>query len=314
KNAEAIKNFLAYAYDNWHKIDHPTYVLLVGDASIDYRDDLGYYGLGNKDFVSTYIYTPPQGNTPSDSKFVCVAGEDDLPDMAIGRLSVKTDEDLQNILSKIRDYEQADPAAWCGNVILAADNEWPYKKLADELADLLPKDLITARKVYIEEYDHAGSASIDFIDIMNAGAVITTFLGHGNAGHWAAKDFFSFDDGKNHVDSLTNTDRLTVAVVLTCGGGYFANAVDDYCLAEELVRAEQKGAVACIASTGSELPSEDNVFAKYLFNDLFINGTKTLGLLFYSAKIKSYNEIGSSGIVNDFTLFGDPATELKLAT
>ena len=41
KDARAIKDFLGYAYNNWNSNGHPTYVLLVGDASLDYRDDCG---------------------------------------------------------------------------------------------------------------------------------------------------------------------------------------------------------------------------------------------------------------------------------
>ena len=39
KDAQAIKDFLTYAYNNWNTSGHPTYVLLVGDASIDYKDN-----------------------------------------------------------------------------------------------------------------------------------------------------------------------------------------------------------------------------------------------------------------------------------
>ena len=46
KDAQAIKDFLTYAYNNWKTGSHPTYVLLVGDANIDYRDDLGLYSSG----------------------------------------------------------------------------------------------------------------------------------------------------------------------------------------------------------------------------------------------------------------------------
>ena len=37
----AIRDFLSYAYDNWQN-PAPQYVLLVGDGSFDYKDNLKY--------------------------------------------------------------------------------------------------------------------------------------------------------------------------------------------------------------------------------------------------------------------------------
>ena len=77
-------------------------MLLVGDASIDYKDNLGNFSiLGNVDFVPTYLYQPwERGDTPTDNWFVCVNGSDPLPDMIVGRLCVKTVEDVSNIIDK----------------------------------------------------------------------------------------------------------------------------------------------------------------------------------------------------------------------
>ena len=113
KDAQAIKDFLTYAYNNWKTGSHPTYVLLVGDANIDYRDDLGLYSQGYTDYVPTYLYeTYLLGDTPTDNRFACVSGTDPIPDMIIGRLCVKTSADVNNIIAKIQAYEASTPGAW----------------------------------------------------------------------------------------------------------------------------------------------------------------------------------------------------------
>jgi hypothetical protein len=273
KDAEAIKDFLTYAYNNWHKTDHPTYVLLVGDASLDYRDKFGYYAQGKEDFVPTYIFqTYPIGDTPTDNWFVCVDGQDYLPEMAIGRLCVKTEDDLSNIIDKIKKYEGEKLSAWCGNVILAADDETTFESISDSLANMLP-DGFNPKKVYISQYEDISSATDDLIKKINDGAVITNYTGHGHIDEWAAPFLFYTPGRKgqerNDVDRLTNNDRLTFVIVLNCMSGFFSHWTDDYSLAEELVRAEDKGAIACIASTAAGYPSEHQVLAKKIFNGFF---------------------------------------------
>ncbi|MEI6127024.1 MAG: C25 family cysteine peptidase, partial [Pseudomonadota bacterium] len=239
KDVKAIKDFLSYAYSNWKKNDHPAYVLLVGDASTDYRDDLGNYAQGNEDFIPTFLYeTNPFGNTPTDNWFVCVDGADYLPDMIIGRISVKTVDDLQNVISKIKKYENSETAAWCGNVILAADNETMFESLSNNLAAMLPEGF-NAVKVYISAYAKIQSATDDLIKKINAGAVITNYSGHGNVSEWSKGYLLhttEVDNTRNDVDKLSNGDALTFLMTLDCLNGYFPHHRERYSLAEEFVR------------------------------------------------------------------------------
>ncbi|GAI45076.1 unnamed protein product, partial [marine sediment metagenome] len=80
---QAIKDFLTYTYNSWAK-PAPTYVLLVGDTTYDYKDNKG---TGSVNYVPTYLLdTDYMGETASDNWFVCVSGDDIIPDMYIGRL------------------------------------------------------------------------------------------------------------------------------------------------------------------------------------------------------------------------------------
>lgn len=318
KDAAAIKDFLAYAYTNWHATDHPTYVVLIGDASIDYRDDLGYYADGSEDLVPTALYqTSILGDTATDNWFVCVAGEDYLPEMFIGRLSVKTTEDIQSIIEKIKNYEKESPSVWWGNVIFAADDESMFESISDTLATLLPEGF-NAVEVYVSQYEDISSATQDLIATINAGAVITNYTGHGHVSEWAQPYLFKTPDfrgsERNDVDKLSNDDKLTFATVLNCMSGYFPGWEVQYSIAEELVRAENKGAIGCLASTSAGYPSEHQVLAKKLFNNFFNEGNKIAGSLVTASKIEAYNQMYSRDVIETFALFGDPAVELKLVS
>lgn len=317
KDAQAIKDFLAYAYTNWNSSGHPQYVLLVGDSSLDYRDDLGLYAQGQLDYIPTFIYqTNEFGNTPTDNWFVCINGSDYLPDMTIGRICVRNNEDLQNIIAKIKKYESDTVAAWCGNVILAADNESIFESISDSLAAMLPEGF-QAKKVYLDDYDKITEATSDLILDINAGALLTNYAGHGNIDEWAAEYLFHTNDQRKNstrddLARLSNGDRLTFVMALNCLNGYFPNWADDYSLAEDFLRVDNKGAIACFAPTALGYPSEHQVLARKIFTGLFNDNNTIAGSLVTTAKIGTYSQISSRDILETFTLFGDPATELKL--
>ncbi|MFC1592205.1 C25 family cysteine peptidase [Thermodesulfobacteriota bacterium] len=317
KDAGAIRDFLSYAYTNWHATDHPTYVLLVGDASLDYRDDQGYYADGDFDYVPTALYqTSVLGDTPTDNWFVSVAGSDYLPDMLLGRFCVKTAQDLENIIYKIKKYERGDVGAWCGNVILAADDEAMFESISNNLINELPEGF-NAKTVYMTDYgDDSAGATDDLIGMMNAGAIITNYTGHGHVSEWASPYLFHTPDfrenNRNDIDDLTNGDKLTFVMVMNCMSGYFSGWEVDYSIAEEFLRADNKGAIGCIASTSAGYPSEHQVLSRTIFNEFFTDNNSILGSLVTTAKIDAYSQLYSRDIIETFTLFGDPATELKL--
>jgi hypothetical protein len=319
KDARAIKDFLTYAYQNWNRTGHPAYVLLVGDTTIDYRDDLGLYAQGQEDFVPTYLYQTQQlGDTPTDNWFACVNGSDYLPDMIIGRLCVKTDDDLRHTIDKIKKYEAEKSAAWCGNVIFAADNEPIFESLSDSLVGMLPEGF-NAVKVYLSQYENVGAATEDLVARINSGAVITNYTGHGSTDNWSGEFLFHTEDSKdniprNDVDLLNNGEQLTFIISLNCLNGFFASPFDGYSLAEEFMRSENRGAAACLSPTGLGYPSEHQVLAKKIFTGFFEDENNIAGSLVTGSKIEAYTQINSRDIIETFTLFGDPAMQLKLVT
>ncbi|MBU0511146.1 MAG: hypothetical protein KJ638_05520, partial [Chloroflexi bacterium] len=84
---QAIRDFLAYAYVQWTP-PAPSYVLLVGDAHLDY---LNRFGTGTPNYVPTYIFDATDvGETANDNWFACVGGNDPLPDLFLGRLPARS--------------------------------------------------------------------------------------------------------------------------------------------------------------------------------------------------------------------------------
>jgi len=93
---EDIQDYIQDAYDNWARV--PTYILLVGDT----------------EFIPTNYVTPHPNhiNTGTDLYYVTVDDDgthDYFPDIFIGRLSVDTQLEAQDVINKIIDYEQTPP-------------------------------------------------------------------------------------------------------------------------------------------------------------------------------------------------------------
>ena len=102
-NPRAIRDFLKYAYENWAR-PAPTYVLLLGDAYQDYKDNLHN---GTRNYVpSRNIESTLFGEVSSDNWFVTINGSDSLPDMFIGRLVAQTPQEASIMVTKVLGYER----------------------------------------------------------------------------------------------------------------------------------------------------------------------------------------------------------------
>ena len=169
-NPLAIQKFLRYTYNNWQQ-PAPTYVVLVGDAHYDYkratvelyRRDPSFRGTYNlyPIFVPTFHgWAPESGETAMDQRFVNVSGEDPLPDMLIGRLSVQTAEALATMVEKIINYEKNfKTGLWQATLIQVADDNTDnpgdglFEVSRNELiADIIPVGYDT-RQIYLRKIE-----------------------------------------------------------------------------------------------------------------------------------------------------------------
>ena len=90
--------------------------------------------------------------------------------------------------------------------------------------------------------------------------------------------------------------------------------MDKYGLAEELLAAQNIGAVAAFAPSGLESVSQHEVLNKGIFSTVFEQANYILGDAITQTKIYAYSNQGvSPDTMRMFTLFGDPATRLKIA-
>ncbi len=339
----AIRTFLRIAYQTW-QAPAPTYVLLVGDAHYDYKQinnkrypTSNFYPI----FVPTYHgWSPEGGETAMDQRFVNIVGDDALPDMFIGRLSVQTPNELTGMIKKIIDYE-ANPkiGPWQGTLVQVADDELnnPNDETFEISRDNLIQETIPVayhtkqiylRKVRLKEKEYYVPETKKLIlQAFNEGALVIEYAGHGGRHTWADEAIFHIDD----VPNLRNR-YLPFVVSTTCLNGKFDKPQEfgSHSLSEQLLMGRY-GAIASLTATRLTYAAANAEFDKDLFTAMFVREPfeakqggleiaavpPSIGKIVTDAKIRFITRITNRNWVygaEQYILFGDPATQLALPT
>jgi hypothetical protein len=315
---QAIRDFLAYAYANWTP-PAPAYVLLVGDATTDFLDETGN-GLVN--WVPPYLVDTPTllGEAPSDPTYAMVSGGDKLPDLYVGRLPVNSAAQATGMVDKILAYETAPPFAGLNaSALFVADNDdVTFSAVLDARIDAFLPPEITPHRVYLgaaclPSCPPATAENGEILDAIDAGQLMMTYLGHGNLGYLAQEGLLETAD----VAGLANGGLQTFAATLNCISGYFAHYIPAfrYSLMEELVRYEDRGAIAGWAPVATTSLSDYDTISFSLFENLFVIREGRLGAAAGNALMDAILLYGVEEVNAETMAFlGDPATVFALDT
>jgi hypothetical protein len=317
---QAVKDFLSYAYQNWAR-PAPRYVLLVGDGTFDPKDHMAS---GATSFVPPYLTaTEYMGETVSEDWLVRVSGDDAMADLFIGRLPADTPEQADLMVGKILSYETSgnNKDDWEKTVLLISDNqtedfEAAFEEMNETVASLVPSGFSSPRG-YLGDYCpvvetcSAAPLTQDLTDWITTGALVAHYSGHGSTQIWADEHIFDTGD----VSALDNGERLPFFVSMSCLTGYFAypEVFNFPSLAEVLLLASDKGAVAAFMPSGMTTTEGQEILDRALFDAIFTQDMRTLGEAIAHAKEtllsqgNQYEEVAGT-----FLLFGDPAMALKV--
>ena len=307
-NPYAIRDFLNYTYENWQP-PAPTYVLLVGDAN----------PIDKTSIVPTIqIQVPGYGSSSSDHQFVTFRGNDFFPDMFIGRVPATNSVDTRIFVERAIKYETTDEIGpWHKRILMLAGSDADFHAQTDSLIEenrLTEKYetqlIYAAPSVEDDQLVGEGSTPVgrQVIDGFNSGASLVNYVGHGAGGRWASRRMMDLEDPQKN---LTNISQLPFVISMTCFTGEFDSKTG--CLAEEFLRSENGGAIGVIGGTSIGLLYQDHVLNKEILDVIFHDKTLHIGAILAEAKTRFLiNLPGYPDIVEVFTLFGDPATKLRL--
>ena len=300
---EAVKDFLSYAYHYWRQ-PSPRYVLLLGDATFDFKDHL-QTGVTNqvppRMVKTSYLWTA------SDPSYAAVNGEDILPDFSIGRLPAATVEQVQAMVEKIVAYETGEAGLDRSAVVLVADNPDRAGNFEADANRLAAGILVSKNpeKIYLSQLGTTATRNA-IVQSFDEGASLMSYLGHGSIHLWADENFFNRSD----VASLAPQPQQPLLLTMNCLNGYFHFPYFNS-LAEELVQANDKGAIAAFSPSGLSLNGPANLYHKALLQELFHGHHGRLGDAVLAAQ-EAYAETGAfPELLSIYHLFGDPALTLK---
>ena len=292
KNPQAIKDFLAYATSKW-KVK-PRFALFAGDASLDPKNHLGS---GDWDIVPTKLIDTQFMEAASDGWFADF-NDDGVEELAVGRLPVRTAQEMSTVVGKIIGYDNSSPS---DSLVLVADldDTFDFTGESEALRALIPGN-VTARAITRGTMSDE-TARAQLLGYLNEGQRVINYLGHGNLQNWRG-DLLTSDD----ATSLRNGQKLSLFVGMTCLNGYFQEAATES-LAEALLKAPNGGAVAAWASAGMSNPADQGTLNKELYRLLFGGGKLTIG----EAAMKSKSSVNDKDVRRTWVLIGDPTTRLK---
>ncbi len=290
-DATSIKNYIQSIYDNGGL----AYVLLVGDVSQ----------------VAT-IMTSGWAGGASDPSYSKLAGDDDYPDILIGRFSAESAADVDTQVARTIDYEAnaATTMDWFKKGVGIGSSEGPGDdgELDYEHIDNIRTDLLDYAYTVVDQNYEPDDSNSALTTSLEEGRGIINYCGHGDIGEWVTSGFKNAD-----VNALTNDNMLPFVVSVACNVGEFNSGT---CFAESWLRASNgDAATGAIGFYGSSISQawEPPMCAQDEITDLLLREEHfALGALLFAGSILMMDEYGSDGVTefNAWHLFGDPSVRI----
>jgi hypothetical protein len=185
-----------------------------------------------------------------------------------------------------------------------ADAAGDFEADAEEIAStLLPA--VAQRKIYLGRLG-TEQARAETADAFDQGASLLSYIGHGGIHLWASENLFD----TSGVAGLGPQDRMPLVLTLNCLNGYFHFPYFDS-LAEELVKAEGKGAIAAVSPSGLSLNEPAHQFHKALLAELLSGDHERLGDALTAAQAEYARDGAFPELISIYHLFGDPALPVR---
>jgi len=232
-----IKTYIQGLYDAGTPEDPaPSFVLFVGDVG--------------------QIPVYENGNGETDRLYFEYTG-DLFPEIFYGRFSAQNAAQLQPYIDKTLQYEQytmPDPSYLEEVVMIAGvDSGFGHSHGNGQInygtINYFNEDHDILSHTYL--YPESGSSAAQIRQDISDGVTFANYTAHCSPSGWADPSFVT-----SHIPALQNQDKYGLLIGNCCSSSEFAGT----CFAEEILRAENKGAVGYIGGSNSTMWDEDYYF------------------------------------------------------
>jgi Peptidase family C25/Secretion system C-terminal sorting domain len=317
----AINDFMEYLYNQ--PSSPLKYLLLFGDGSYDYKNRI----VPNTNFVPTYQSENSIdiiGSLTSDDFYGLLDANEgswvstnELMDISIGRLPVKTLQEATDVVNKIINYKTNTSSFddWRKTITFIADDEDfnTHMAQADALASMVENQCsFITEKIYIDKYPQVingtqesyPEAEQKIVRSFRRGSLIMNFTGHGGSGQFASENILD----TNSLDTLNNSNYPLMITATSENSRYDNPAFTSF--GEQFLLKPNAGSIASYTTTRLVFSSPNFTLNQAVYNTIFnkVSGKyKTLGETFM--EVKNLNASNSNN--RNFTLLGDPALTLN---
>lgn len=268
-DAQKIKDYIRSVYE----AEGIEYVLLVGEV-----EDLPMYRESVPD-----AWEPVVG----DFWYACLAGDDLLPEVAVGRLVGRTPEEIAAQVAKIVAYETGDRfAAWRQKVLLVTHKQDAPKKYT-QCAESIRTGAYAAPASFLTLYGHENHTNQELLDRIDQGVGIVNYRGHGSETAWT-----EWNDEDFAYGSLPSANGAMTPVVfsIACLTGRLEIAGET--LAEAMVKRAEGGAVAFLGATAPSWTLPNHDYDRHLFRAILDRGIRPIGKLSNVAAVEMLTQWG----------------------
>lgn len=320
----AIRNFMRFTQSQWTV--RPRYLLLFGDASVDYKSILGT----DRSWVPTYEtdYSMDQVGSYAYDDFYAILNpaDDGLISLGIGRLPARSAEQARLFVDRLIAYESTPTFGnWKNLITIVADDNvvgTGEPDGADNLnnAETLAKFYVPLsfdiKKIYSGDYPaiftSAGRRKPEvraaIIDQVNRGSLILNYTGHGNPTVWAHESILTLDDVKTQ---FFNNDKLTFAIAATCDWGRF-DEPGAQSSGEELLSNENGGGIAVFSALRPVLDGDNAELNRALYGNLLPQNIAATMPRIGDAIVLAKNVANNVDNKRKYHLLGDPTLRLAV--
>lgn len=287
------------------------YVVLVGGDTYDYFDRLDLGSVSDIPTLYDRVHAVVS-HAPLDHLYADI-DRDGSPELAVGRLPVRTTAELSALVNKILDY----PNDLDASVVFAAERANPAEG-ADYAAE---SELIIGQmandwqqnttRIYLDDYATGSSgvaaARADLGAAINQGNALVAYFGHGAPTLWSREQLLQ----SSQLDGLlANAGVNPIVTEFGCWGGYFV-APQFNTMSHGWLNVGQRGAAAMLASASLSEHESDRRMAEILLPLLQAPGARVGDAMREAKSMLMSTAPEYADIVRGLTLFGDPSMPIN---
>ncbi|MDR0927531.1 MAG: type IX secretion system sortase PorU [Ignavibacteria bacterium] len=329
----AIRNYIQYCFEQWkHK---PQFVVLWGNGTYDFKGIEPYPNYIPAHQRADASYAVEQLNSYSsincrsdnystDDFYTCIVGDDQFPDIAIGRVPIGSNTEGYNYIEKLDLYENhSDRGNWRRNALLMADDgpttsnsagdRTQHTGDAESIYRHIMPDFIT-NKVYLVNYPvvyqsggerRIPKATEEIFNQLNVvGATLFFFVGHGNENSMTHERVFQ----REMIQQFTNTDKMFLFAAGSCEVGRFDSPKGT--LSADIVLQPKAGAIASFAASRISGSSGNTTILTRLLDFVSIKNSDGKYYTLGEASKRAKSVGGTSSEFFMYNLLGDPCVRL----